>query len=216
MLLKPVLESPTITKIIYSSQIDVRLLKHTHDIHLKNIFDIRIAGMLLEFENTSMPGIIETVLNIKTEKDHKNQKSNWSNRPLSKEQLEYAANDVRYLVQLHEPLVEMLKEKKKFKNFKQSCKNLEKLVFVEKKEPYKRMYKFGSLTKKKILLKHFLCTRKIAKNLDYPPYWIMNKDDLLYLTKNPPSTTEEWQSSSRIAPRARKMCSSFAAQKMQN
>jgi ribonuclease D len=93
----PLFENTDIQKILYSGSEDLALLKamgcHTH-----NIFDVQIAATLSNHAARNLGGLIEAETGSPLDKSQ--QQSDWSLRPLSQEQLAYAANDVIYLPEI--------------------------------------------------------------------------------------------------------------------
>ncbi len=105
----PVLENPAISKICFSFSEDLRLL-HLLGCKPKGLYDLKIASSLLNFPPTSLNALLSQILEIEIDKG--SQQSNWFNRPLSKEQLQYAANDVLYLLKLKNVLQRNIEERK--------------------------------------------------------------------------------------------------------
>ena len=93
----PVLESKDIQKIAHCSGEDLRLL-HSLNCIPQNIVDTEIYAKLLNYERTSLSAMLQLFFDVELNK--KMQKINWNIRPLSEEQIHYAANDVLYLVPL--------------------------------------------------------------------------------------------------------------------
>lgn len=209
--IKRILENEDIEKVIYSCNIDVRLLKYTKDINMKNIFDIRLAASTLHFTETGLSKLIENFLDITMEKDKKCQLSNWNKRPLTEAQLNYACNDVIYLVPLMEILRKELIDTKFLKQFTHSCKKLEKEVFKEKKDKHTHVPDYNRLSRnERVFLKHYYNAREnAAMKLDYPPFWIMSKEDLVAMAKSPLYTKEDWLKKSIIPERARSVLDLF-------
>ncbi len=104
----PILENPAISKICFSFSEDLRLL-HLLGCKPKGLYDLKIASSLLNFPPTSLNALLSQILEIDIDKG--SQQSNWFTRPLSKEQLQYAANDVFYLLDLKEVLQKNIEEK---------------------------------------------------------------------------------------------------------
>lgn len=94
-------ENPDIQKLMHSGGEDVRLL-HALKCYPQNLYDTEIPMRLLNYEQTSLASSLTQILHIELKKDQ--QKSNWLKRPLSKEQISYAANDVIYLRALQQTL----------------------------------------------------------------------------------------------------------------
>jgi ribonuclease D len=91
--------------ILHGGDYDLRMLRTSLDFRPRTeVFDTMIAAQLLGFEQIGLAALIERFFGTSITKE--GQKSDWSRRPLSKEQLDYAINDTRYL----EPLAERLRE----------------------------------------------------------------------------------------------------------
>lgn len=119
-----VLENPNVEKILHDSGEDMRLF-YLHGCFPRNIFDTSIASKLLNFEKIGLGSVLSEVLGIESSK--KKQQSNWLKRPLLPLQLEYAANDVIYLLKLRELFIERLQTQNRWEWFQQS------MVFLEQK-----------------------------------------------------------------------------------
>ncbi|MCC5914693.1 MAG: ribonuclease D [Balneolaceae bacterium] len=104
----PVLENPEIPKITFAFGEDLRLL-HSLGCFPKTIYDIDIATSLLNYPPTSLNNLLEEVLGVDTGKS--SQRSNWFRRPLTEDQVRYAAQDVLHLFDLKKVVEEEAKEK---------------------------------------------------------------------------------------------------------
>jgi ribonuclease D len=93
----PLLEADDIQKIAHCSGEDLRLL-HSMNCIPQNIVDTEIYAKLLNYERTSLSAMLQLFFDVELNK--KMQKINWNIRPLTDEQIHYAANDVLYLVPL--------------------------------------------------------------------------------------------------------------------
>jgi ribonuclease D len=93
----PVLEDPSVQKIVFSFGEDLRLL-HSMGCFPKNLYDLSIAAALLNYPPASLTNLLSDVLNRDTGKS--SQQSNWFRRPLSDQQIHYAAQDVCHLADL--------------------------------------------------------------------------------------------------------------------
>ncbi len=98
-----VFEDASIRKIVHSPGEDLRLL-HSLGCFPKNVFDTEVVAKLLNYEQTSLSAMLDAKLGYSLNKAQ--QRSNWLRRPLSKEQIAYAAEDVTGLHALREILVE--------------------------------------------------------------------------------------------------------------
>ncbi len=108
--LKCLMEAANITKIFHFARFDLATLRHHLAIEVNPIFCTKVASKL---SRTYSPrhGLKELVREISgVELDKTQQSSDWGNAMnLSEEQLRYAANDVRFLHQIRQSLIDMLK-----------------------------------------------------------------------------------------------------------
>jgi ribonuclease D len=105
-----ILVSKKITKVFHSARQDCEALLHKFSALPCPIFDTQIAYGLLNCEMViGYEAIVKDVLNLDVDKEC--QTSRWLDRPLSKEQIHYAAYDVIYLIDVYEQLLQTLKNK---------------------------------------------------------------------------------------------------------
>lgn len=95
----PVLENPDVELVTFAFGEDLRLL-HSLGCFPKNMYDLDIASSLLNYPPSSLTNLIQDVLSIDTGKS--SQLSNWFKRPLTDDQMHYAAQDVLHLFKLKE------------------------------------------------------------------------------------------------------------------
>ncbi len=92
--------------IFHSVRSDTTILSKCLQIEVDQVFDIQIAERFLTGgNNQNYAAIVENYFPVKLSKSETN--SDWLQRPLSKKQISYAANDVRFLIDIFE------KQKKK-------------------------------------------------------------------------------------------------------
>lgn len=113
-LLKNVLESTSYLKVFHSSRSDATILSKCLGIKSLNCFDIQQGEKLIR--GTEIEGYASIVKRyFLTNLDKSQTKSNWLKRPLSAEQIEYASNDVDYLLEIYHVQKNLLDKKNKLK-----------------------------------------------------------------------------------------------------
>jgi len=106
--LRPLMGSDAVAKILHAARQDLEVLQPTVG-SLKNIFDTQVAAALVGF--SAQVGYAELVREVLGVELHKNQtRTDWSRRPLTAAQIEYALDDVRHLLPLHDKLAERLEK----------------------------------------------------------------------------------------------------------
>ena len=109
------LENAKIMKIFHYARFDVAALKCNLSIETQNIFCTKIASKLARTYTNKhgLKDLINELLGI--ELDKSSQSSDWgSEENLSQDQINYAANDVKYLIKAMEKLTLILKREKRF------------------------------------------------------------------------------------------------------
>ncbi|WP_407070786.1 ribonuclease D [Novilysobacter avium] len=107
--LAAILADTTILKIMHSPSEDLVAFKHACDALPRPLFDTQLAASL-----TGVGGgmgyqkLVESITGVPLAKGET--RSDWLRRPLSASQLEYAADDVRHLFELHDVLESMLQK----------------------------------------------------------------------------------------------------------
>jgi len=104
-----VIYDPGITKVMHAARQDMEILYHLRGTLPAPVFDTQVAALLLGFSDQVGYGtLVSELLGVTLDKLHT--RADWSLRPLSPEQVRYAADDVIYLAQVYERLVERLGE----------------------------------------------------------------------------------------------------------
>ena len=113
--LKSLFEDEKITKIFHYARFDVAALKCNLGINTKNIFCTKLASKLARTYTNKhgLKDLINELLGI--ELDKSSQSSDWgSEEKLTKKQLDYAANDVKYLIEAMHKLKIILKREGRY------------------------------------------------------------------------------------------------------
>ena len=105
--LAPVFSSNSLAVFHAGSQ-DLEVLHRATGAVPCNIFDTQIAAGFIGMRTPSLASLHENLLGIKLSKGDR--LTDWIQRPLTDSQLEYAASDVRYLLDLYQELISRLGE----------------------------------------------------------------------------------------------------------
>lgn len=88
--------------VLHGADYDVRCLKREYGWRIPRLFDTMAAARRLGRTGLSLSALVEGSFGQRLAKEH--QRSDWGRRPLSDEQLRYAALDTHFLLELHAEL----------------------------------------------------------------------------------------------------------------
>jgi ribonuclease D len=96
---KELLLNEKIIKVLHACSQDLEIFYNLFSITSKNMFDTQVGAKMLGFgESISYSRLVEHYLRKRLDKSHRY--TDWIKRPLDQEQLDYAALDVVYLIEI--------------------------------------------------------------------------------------------------------------------
>ena len=104
---------------MHGADYDMTMLKREFGELPETVYDTQIGARLLGVEKFGLGNLVEHYFDIVLSKS--SQKADWGKRPLSEKMIDYALNDVRYLLEMGDIIVGKLKEKGRYDWFLQSC-----------------------------------------------------------------------------------------------
>jgi len=130
--LQQLMEATSVTKIFHYARFDVGMMLAHLGIQTQPIFCTKIASKLAR-TYTDRHGLKELIKELEgVELDKTSQSSDWGNvQALSAAQLQYAANDVRYLISVRQKLTHMLKREQRYELAQSSFAYLPTLVNLD-------------------------------------------------------------------------------------
>lgn len=107
-LLKQPFENIEIKKIFHDARQDVEIFR-SHGIDVKNYYDTQLAEMLISVKETeSYRALVQKYIGKTLRKSHT--LSDWTQRPLSKNQVKYAVEDVCFLREIHDKQMKKIQQ----------------------------------------------------------------------------------------------------------
>ncbi len=99
----------SVLKIFHSARQDLEIFFNLKGSVPAPLFDTQLAAPLLGFpEQTGYANLVKGIVGVELSKSHT--RTDWKRRPLNDGQLRYAIDDVIYLAQIYEKMVDQLKE----------------------------------------------------------------------------------------------------------
>lgn len=105
--LAQILFNPNVTKVFHAARQDMEIFTLLFGRPPAPVFDTQIAATLLgSGDQIGYANLVHTLLGVQLDKSQS--RTDWFKRPLDKAQVEYAADDVRFLVKVYHNQVEQL------------------------------------------------------------------------------------------------------------
>lgn len=142
--LTKLMEATTVTKIFHFARFDTAQFKNTFDIKTYPIFCTKIASKIARTYSShhGLKTLVEELMGM--EMDKSAQSSDWGDaNNLTKAQLAYAANDVRYLIPLRHKLEQMLAREERLRLAQRCFECLPVIVSLDL-EMYGNVFEHGS------------------------------------------------------------------------
>ena len=185
--LAPVFASPKVRVLFHAAEYDIYVLKRDCDFEFTNLFDTMVCAQLLGYPAIGLAALVERHFGVVLPKEE--QRSDWSRRPLSEDQLSYAASDVLYLIKLAEKLE---KELRKAGRLNWAVDDFETLC--GRRWPDREFDKLGYLKIKgargmdpvdlAVLRELFLLRDKRAREIDRPPFKVLGNRTFLEISRS--------------------------------
>lgn len=203
--LKEVLENPQITKILHSSKEDLEVLYTSWNCRLAGLFDTQVAySFINDALSIGYAKLVEELTDRFVSKQQTN--SDWIKRPLSNEQLSYAAKDVLYLFELFEQLSEQIQDKEYKNCFLAECNEycIGAVSRVDTPADYREAKDVWQLNETDLGLFKLLFDwrEQKAKSDDRTKNHIIRDQGLVHLAKIKASNTDQLKSIDDLHPRS--------------
>ena len=183
--LRALFEDRNLTKVFHGADYDIALLKAKAGIAVRNIYDTMIAARFLGRTEVGLQATLRDELGITISKG--NQKDDWSARPLSEEQMQYALTDVNHLLDVVSKQRAALEEKGRLHWVQEECAALESLNGLPEKTDPREVFRdvkgVAALPPRGLAIFRELiaCRELIASELDLPPFRVAVNEALLSL-----------------------------------
>jgi len=182
-----VLEAPSTVKIFHSAREDLEVLHHHTGRKAWPLFDTQRAAALSGFPlQCAYANLVESLLGVIIPKG--TARTNWLHRPLRREQLDYAAADVRYLPAMARELQTRLEEKDRGDWLREDLEQLshQALRVPDPQTQYRRIRGAAELRDDSLArLQALAAWRELtARQRDLPRGFLLRDEELLALAAN--------------------------------
>jgi ribonuclease D len=189
--LMPALTAPGSRKLIHAARQDLEAVYLTSKQVLSPVFDTQIAAACIGLKpQVGYAELVKTLLNVTIPKGQT--RTDWSKRPLTQEQLEYAADDVLYLGAIADELTRRLAELKREHWVREDCLELEdrRLYEPDPAQAWVRLRGIGQLAPEPRARAKVIAVwrEKLARQRDLPRAWILSDAAIFSIAHADPKT----------------------------
>lgn len=186
--------NPAIVKVLHSCRQDLEIFFQITGKLPEPIFDTQIAAPLLGFQdNPGYAMLVSSFLNINLSKAHT--RADWSKRPLTADEIDYAADDVIYLCHIYQIMTQKLTELGRIDWLKQDFAELTESEHyqINPEKAWLRIKGQNKLTGKQLSIIQTLAEwrEKTAQAEDRPKNWLLRDELLFDLAKLQPETVAQ-------------------------
>jgi ribonuclease D len=179
--------------VLHGADYDVRCLKREYGWRLPRLFDTMAAARRLGAPGLGLSALVEAHFGVRLSKAH--QRSDWGHRPLTGEQLAYAALDTHYLLPLRDRLVADLAARGAAE---EARKEFDRIAAVEPRERvfdaegYRRLPGARALDAegRAVLRALWVAREERARALDRPPFKVLPEPAMVDIARLRPRTSD--------------------------
>lgn len=191
-ILNSILQDSKIRKVFHSAKQDLEIMLFIFKELPKNIFDTQIASSFCGMGNSiSYESLVSEILGIRIDKSHC--LSDWTKRPLSKQQIEYALGDVTHLYKIYPRLLSILEDKGRISWAEEEINNLNQVdnFFISMDLAWLKL-KNNHRLKINLVIKKLAAWRELqARKFNLPRNHYLKEQHLFDLAKTLPITMVE-------------------------
>ena len=182
------------TVVFHAARQDLELFYQIRNQLPTNIFDTQVAATVLGYgDQIGYGNLVKQCINVDLDKAHS--RTDWSQRPLTPEQIDYAADDVRYLRDLYKQLKQRLVNNNRLHWLKQDFSQLSSVTTYQSapEKMWKKIKGFGRLKGQQLAILQKLAAwrenQAIARNK--PRRWILKDEVMLDMARFAPTSANK-------------------------
>ncbi len=192
--LYPLLHDEAVLKVLHSGQQDLEIIYRLTGAPAKPVFDTQIAATLAGFpQQVGYASLVKELVGV--ELDKSDTYTDWAKRPLSETQVEYALNDVRYLVDVHAILDANLRQAGRLPWLEADFERLAlpQSYEIDPDELFRRLKKVSSLNRRQLAIvqKVTAWREREAQRRDIPRRWTVGDESLIEIARRAPANERE-------------------------
>lgn len=201
--LKSVMCNPNVLKVFHAGGQDLEIFYQIFGEAVYPIFDTQSAASLLGYRDQIGYGAL-VLKELDVQLSKADSFTDWSKRPLEKSQIEYAADDVVYLMQMFPQIIAKLhnlgRQTWLDEEFRQKEQN--DYFEVDWNNLFRRVKKVSSLSRRQLAVARYVTIwrEKLAQERNIPKKWVCGDETLVEIARRSPQNIEKVKSIRGVTP----------------
>ncbi len=191
--LSEILVRQELVKVFHSCSQDLEILYQKFGQVPSPVFDTQLAAAVLGYNHQiSYADLVQQITGVQLEKKHT--RANWTRRPLSKDELDYAMDDVRYLLSVYQELNDKLESTRRRSWIEKDMLAMSNAdnYEVDQAQLWQRLRGVQKLKGETLQIASDLCRwrEQVAQRQNRPRRWIVKDDVIIEIARRKPESPE--------------------------
>ena len=184
------IQNRELIKVFHSPSQDLEILFQRFSCMPQPVFDTQLAAAVLGYDHQiGYADLVNQITGIKLEKKHT--RANWSRRPLAEDEINYAMDDVRYLLPVYQTLKTELEDKKRYAWIEKDLLAMTSVsnYQIETADLWRRLKGVQKLRGVELQIARHLCQwrEQMAQQINLPRRWVVKDDLIIEIARLKPS-----------------------------
>lgn len=195
--------NPNLLKVLHAADQDLDIVFNESGLIAQNVMDTQIAAGFIGFGYPVGYGkLLQQLTGITLSKSESY--TDWTNRPLTQSQIEYAIDDVKHLLPMYDKVVALLHDRQRFDWVVEECKKYSQRTYYEKdrRNDFFRIKGANTLSRRGLAVLRELTDwrHNEAYRANRPLKSILQDGILLEFARRPPKDTADLQRIRGVRP----------------
>jgi ribonuclease D len=195
--LASLLSDSKVVKVFHAGSQDLEIFFREFGLATAPVFDTQLAATLAGFpQQVGYGALVKEVLGVSLDKG--DTYTDWSKRPLSGTQIEYALNDVRYLPEIYRRLHEELDKGNRLAWLADDFAELSdpSTYMVDPAEQWRRLKRLSSLNRRQLAVAREVAAwrEREAQRRNVPKRWLLGDEAVIEIARRSPRSGSDLES----------------------
>jgi ribonuclease D len=192
--LAALLSDPKVVKVFHAGSQDLEIFFREFGLATAPVFDTQLAATLAGFpQQVGYAALVKEVIGATLDKG--DTYTDWSKRPLSGTQIEYALNDVRYLPEIYRRLHDELERGNRLTWLADDFAELSdpSTYMVDPAEQWRRLKRLSSLNRRQLAVAREVAAwrEREAQRRNVPKRWLLGDEAVIEIARRSPKSTND-------------------------